>query len=248
MSNESLIFGIHAVRTALQNSGDVRCLMVVQGRDDRRVRELLDMAAVLGVAVEEVSRAEIERLAGRERHQGVLAYIRSVPTLDFNELLDLLDNLEQPPLLLVLDGVQDPHNLGACLRSADAAGVHAVLVPKDRAVGLTPVAVKAACGAASTIPLVVVTNLARALEQLQARGIWVTGFAGETDALLYDADFSGPCALVLGNEGDGLRRLTRESCDYLVKIPMLGRVESLNVSVAAGIALFEAVRQRRDKK
>jgi 23S rRNA (guanosine2251-2'-O)-methyltransferase len=179
-------------------------------------------------------------------HQGVVATTQAPAALDEKALKTLIEDLQEPPLLLILNGVQDPHNLGACLRSADAAGVHAVIAPKDRSVGLTPTACKVASGAAETVPLVQVTNLARTLRWLQDEaGIWVVGTAGETDTLLYDADLQGPLALVMGAEGKGMRRLTREACDALVCLPMAGSVESLNVSVAAGICLFEAVRQRR---
>jgi 23S rRNA (guanosine2251-2'-O)-methyltransferase len=159
-------------------------------------------------------------------------------------LKHLLVKLTVPPLLLILDGVQDPQNLGACFRSADAAGVHAIIAPKDKAVGLTPVVSKVACGAMETVPFVQVTNLARTLEMLKELGVWIYGAAGEAEKTIYQTDLKGPAAFVLGSEGDGMRRLTRETCDVLVKIPMFGTVESLNVSVAAGVVLFEAVRQR----
>jgi 23S rRNA (guanosine2251-2'-O)-methyltransferase len=196
--------------------------------------------------LEEAGRDRLDRLAGGTGHQGIAAQVNAPAALGEKALDELLTALEEPPLLLVLDGVQDPHNLGACLRSADAAGAHAVIAPRDRAAGLTPVACKVASGAAESVPFIQVTNLARTLRHL--RDGWqvrVVGTAGEAETLLYDADLTGPLALVMGSEEKGLRRLTREQCDLLVRLPMAGAVESLNVSVAAGVALFEAVRQRR---
>ena len=178
------------------------------------------------------------------RHQGVVARCRAVTVWQEDDLDQLLDGLSVPPLLLVLDGVQDPHNLGACLRSADAAGVHAVIAPRDRAVGLTPVVRKVASGAAETVPFIQVTNLARTLRTLKDKGLWTVGADAEGDGDVFSADLRGPTVLVMGAEGQGMRRLTREHCDLLVRIPMQGTVESLNVSVATGICLFEAVRQR----
>ena len=182
-------------------------------------------------------------MAGNARHQGVAARVDAARRVQHLE--DVLDTLEEPPLLLVLDGVQDPHNLGACLRSADAFGVHAVIAPKDRAVGITATVEKVACGAAETVPYITVTNLARTLREMKERDIWVAGAAGEAEQDLNNFKHKGALAWVLGAEGEGLRRLTRETCDELVRIPMLGSVESLNVSVSAGICLFEARRQRK---
>jgi 23S rRNA (guanosine2251-2'-O)-methyltransferase len=187
---------------------------------------------------------ELDQLSGQERHQGAIARLKPAGIQGEGFLDELLDKVGPQPFVLVLDGVQDPHNLGACLRSADAAGVHAVVVPRDRAAGLSPTVRKVASGAAETIPLVQVVNLARTLRHLKDRGLWLVGAAGEADKDLYTADFKGPLALVMGSEGEGLRRLTREACDFLVRIPMRGTVESLNVSVATGVLLFEAVRQR----
>lgn len=241
------IFGLHAVQAVLKTSADkVRALKVLKGREDQRLQKLLSMAERNGIAVMRASRSELDALAeGEGRHQGVAALCESAEVQDENFLANLVEKLSVPPFLLVLDGVTDPHNLGACLRSADAAGVQAVIVPKDNSVGLTPTAQKVASGAAETVPLVVVTNLARTLKQLQAQGLWVVGTAGEAEQLVYEADLKGPLVLVMGAEEKGLRRLTREHCDLLVKLPMAGAVSSLNVSVAAGICLFEAVRQRR---
>jgi 23S rRNA (guanosine2251-2'-O)-methyltransferase len=184
-------------------------------------------------------------MAHEANHQGVIAFCQSTESYSEDDLQALLEGLDVPPFLLILDGVQDPHNLGACFRSADAAGVHAIIAPKDKSVGLTAVVSKVASGAAEAVPFVQVTNLARTLEILKEMGIWVYGAAGEAEQTLYQADLRGPIAIVLGSEGEGLRRLTRERCDVLLKIPMHGSVSSLNVSVATGIFLFEALRQRR---
>jgi 23S rRNA (guanosine2251-2'-O)-methyltransferase len=214
-------------------------------RKDRRIKELVELARSEDVPVHFISREELDALQPGVNHQGAVAATRAPAAMDEKALKALLEGLEEPPLLLILDGVQDPHNLGACLRSADAAGVHAVVAPKDRSAGLTPTACKVASGAAETIPFVQVTNLSRTLRWLQEAGVWIVGTAGETDTLIYEMDLQGPLALVMGAEGKGMRRLTREACDALVRLPMAGTVESLNVSVAAGICLFEAVRQRR---
>ncbi len=241
-----LVFGYHAVRGALgRDPEQVVAVWLDRQRRDKRSRELVGLAAGAGVTVSWVTRAEMDALAGDAVHQGMLARVQVRAALQEPDLEDLLDRLQTPPLLLALDGVTDPHNLGACLRSADAAGVHAVIAPRDRAAGLSPVVRKVASGATETVPFVQVTNLARTLDALRRRGIWVLGAAGEGDAVHFDADMAGALALVLGAEGDGLRRLTRERCDQLIAIPMCGQVESLNVSVAAGVLLFEAVRQRR---
>jgi len=241
------VVGLNAVRSALKHGADqVSVLAVDAARHDRRLQELIDSAKTAGIRVEPMAREALDRLAGGASHQGAVATVLAPASRDEAGLHALLDELDRPPFLLVLDGVQDPHNLGACLRSADAAGVDAVIAPRDRAVGLTPVVCKVASGAAESVPFFQVTNLARTLEQLRDRWrVWVVGTAGESETLLYGADLRGPLALVLGGEGKGLRRLTREHCDLLVRLPMAGVVESLNVSVAAGVCLFEAVRQRR---
>jgi len=246
MSNTQIIFGLHSVRTALKHEGAVTELWVEARRQDRRIREVIQLAKEVGLQVSKVSRDELDALApAGANHQGVVASTKSPAALDEASLKALLNKLDVPPFLLVLDGVQDPHNLGACLRSADAAGVHAVIAPKDRSVGLGPTACKVACGAAESVPFVQVTNLARTLRWLQDdAGVWLIGTAGETEANLFQTDLTGPLALVMGGEEKGMRRLTREACDAVVKLPMAGQVESLNVSVAAGVALFEAVRQR----
>jgi 23S rRNA (guanosine2251-2'-O)-methyltransferase len=245
MSQEALVFGLHAVRTLLQRHPDrVAEVLLQKGRDDPRASELLSLAHAAGARVEWRTVAELDKLAGGERHQGACAQMRSTGSLGEGALDDLLDKLTSPPLILVLDGVQDPHNLGACLRSADAAGVTAVVVPRDRAAGLSPTVRKVASGAAETVPLIQVTNLARTLRWLKERELWIVGADGEATQSLYQADLKGPLVIVMGGEGQGLRRLTREACDVLVRIPMFGVIESLNVSVATGVLLFEAVRQR----
>lgn len=249
MSEESIVFGLHAVRTLLQQRPERAALLLLQkGRDDARVAELLELAQAAGVRTEWRDARELDRVAGGDRHQGVCVQMRAVGVLGEGALDEILDRAVAAPLLLVLDGVQDPHNLGACLRTADAAGASAVIVPRDRAVGLTPTVRKVASGAAETMPLIQVVNLARTLRWLKERSIWVIGTDDQAPGSVFETALDMPVALVLGAEGTGLRRLTRENCDALVKIPMAGVVESLNVSVATGVVLFEAVRQRRGKE
>ena len=238
------LFGIHAVNAVLQTEpGRIIEICIQKGRRDERITRIIQRAEQHGVPVQWLLRSNLDQLVGGQ-HQGVAANCRSGQLRDENYLMQLLDSTQQPPLLLVLDGVTDPHNLGACLRSADAAGVLAVIAPKDNSVGITPVVSKVACGAAETIPFIMVTNLARTLRQLQQRGIWLVGAAGEAESRLYDVDLTGAMAIVMGAEGKGLRRLTRDNCDLLVNLPMAGTVTSLNVSVATGVCLYEAVRQR----
>lgn len=246
MSETSVIFGLHAVRTLLQQRPDRAALLILQkGREDARVNELVKLAEARSIKMEWRDGRELDRLAGDERHQGACLQIRSVGALGEGALDELLDSAAAPPLLLVLDGVQDPHNLGACLRTADAVGVTAVIVPKDRAAGLSATVRKVASGAAETVPLIQVTNLARTLRWLKEREVWIVGTDDQAPHSLYASKLSGPLAIVLGAEGTGLRRLTRENCDALVSIPMRGVVESLNVSVATGVLLYEALRQRQ---
>jgi len=247
VSDSTLIFGLHAVEAALKRDpGNIEQLYCDIKRKDKRLKDLARLAQNQGVRPEWVTRAELDvMLTDGSRHQGVAARVRGVAERNESFLEQLLVELEHPPLLLVLDGVTDPHNLGACLRSADAAGVDAVITTRDRACGLTPVVRKVASGAAEAVPFVQVTNLARTLKTLQDAGVWVVGTALEEGAVsLYESRLEGPLALVLGAEGKGMRRLTREHCDQLVYIPMHGSVQSLNVSVATGICLFEARRQR----
>ncbi len=242
-SETRLIHGFHAVTAKLrQASDDVRELFIAEGRQDGRMRDLLKLAADKNVRVVLSDNARLDGLTGGHAHQGVVARVSAQMrhvTLD-----DVLDGLSEPALLLVLDGITDPHNLGACLRVADAAGAHAVVAPKDKAVGLNATAIKVASGAADTVPYVVVTNLARSLREMQELGIWVIGATGDATQDIYSVDQKVACAWVLGAEGPGMRRLTTETCDVLARIPMHGSVESLNVSVSAGICLFEARRQR----
>lgn len=242
---EQWVIGIHAVRELLQQDGNVKQLCIQAGRSDSRVEELIELATSAGIPVENMPRRALDQLVNG-RHQGVAAQaVFSESTLHERDLRRLLEGLDHDPFLLVLDEVTDPHNLGACLRSADAAGVDAVIIPKDRSAPLNMTVRKVASGAAETIPLVAVTNLNRTLKELKEFGIWLCGTAGEAEKSLYQQDLTGPLALIMGSEGKGLRRLTQEACDFLVAIPMAGKVASLNVSVAAGVCLFEAVRQRR---
>lgn len=244
MSAPDRVWGLHAVREALARAPErVLEMWVLAGRADERMAEIVALARAQGISCQEVRRDTLDDMARGGAHQGVVARLAPAAPLDENDLEALLDGLDEPPLLLVLDGVQDPHNLGACLRTADAAGVHAVVIPRDRAAGLTPAARKSAAGAAETVPLVRVVNLARCLRSLKDRGIWLVGAeAGAPTA--FEADLAGPVALVLGGEGGGLRRLTRETCDLLVSLPMRGAVASLNVSVAAGALLYLALSKR----
>jgi 23S rRNA (guanosine2251-2'-O)-methyltransferase len=244
MAQSVLIHGFHAITSRLrQNAASVLEIYLDQERHDQRSRDLLHLAESLAVKIVPVARLRLDGMAPDGRHQGVIAKVSAGVALP-HTLDGVLEGLSEPALLLVLDGVQDPHNLGACLRVADAMGAHAVIAPKDRAAGLNPTVRKVASGAAETVPFITVTNLARTLRELQELGIWVVGTAGEAEKDLFVMKLDGPMALVLGAEGEGLRRLTRENCDQLARIPMFGTVESLNVSVAAGICLFEARRQR----
>ncbi|HET8704974.1 MAG TPA: 23S rRNA (guanosine(2251)-2'-O)-methyltransferase RlmB [Pseudomonadales bacterium] len=246
MSKADVIFGLHTVLAVLERAPErVLELYVTETRGDERLKAIIALAKQHDVAIRMSKKDQLDELTQRAAHQGVVAKARPAAVWDENELSRFLDSLEGPAFLLVLDGVTDPHNLGACMRTADAAGVHAVIVPKDRAAGITPVARKVASGAAEVLPFVQVTNLARTLRDLQERGIWIYGTAlDETAKTLYDTDLRGSVAIVMGAEGTGIRRLTREHCDGLIYIPMYGSVGSMNVSVATGICLFEAVRQR----
>ncbi len=248
------IYGIHAVDSLLRrNPKAVQRLWLQAGREDKRIGALLELAQNQGVPVARQPRRELDLMVPG-RHQGVVAEAIGAAQESAaggsnlwqeKQLLHMVEESEDPVLLLVLDGVTDPHNLGACLRSADAAGVHAVIVPRDKSADLNATVRKVACGAADVVPFVRVTNLARTLEGLKQRGVWLYGTAGEADKSIYDRDLRDSMALVMGAEGAGLRRLTREHCDFLVKLPMAGSVSSLNVSVATGVCLFEVVRQRR---
>lgn len=244
MAQHEFLFGLHSVSAVLEREPErVLEVMIAKGRNDDRVNNVVNMARKNGISLQFVHRKTLDEKAKDGQHQGVLARAKPARVLNENDLSEIISN-KQNVLLLVLDGVTDPHNLGACLRNADATGASAVIVPKDKAAGITPVVRKVAVGAAETVPLIQVTNLARTLKQLQDDGVWVVGTAGEAEQLIYDCKFSGSIALVMGAEGKGMRRLTRETCDELVKLPMAGAVLSLNVSVASGICLFEIVRQR----
>jgi 23S rRNA (guanosine2251-2'-O)-methyltransferase len=244
MSAPKVLFGFHAVGVRLRTAPQsIIELYVDATRRDARMRQFLQKTQEAGVKTIESDGLRLSRLAGSAGHQGVVARVQPVTLA--TSLDDLLDAVEGPPLLLVLDGVTDPHNLGACLRVADGAGAHAVIAPKDHAVGVNATVAKVASGAAETVPYFMVTNLARTLGELKERNIWCLGLSDEATQTLYQSDLKAPTALVLGAEGTGLRQLTRKTCDALVSIPMLGAVESLNVSVASGICLYEAVRQRQ---
>ncbi len=240
-----LVAGINPVIAALNaKAGDIERILVVEDTHNQRVRDIELMAKDAGIDVVRTHRDHLEQLTGLESHQDVVAELGGQASLDEDGLESMLDALDEAPLLLVLDGVTDPHNLGACLRTAEAAGVHAVIVPRDRAAGLTPAARKASAGASEILPLVQVTNLARTLRALKERGIWLYGTSDRAESDIYAQDLKGPLALVMGSEGEGLRRLTMETCDFLVSIPLHGAMESLNVSVATGVCLFEIRRQR----
>ncbi len=242
MPDTRVLYGFHAVTARLRQRPDsVHCVYLAVSRHDERARDLVDRAEAAGVRVQHVDEGRIEQLAGSGRHQGVVALVdAAMPRVDVD---DVLENLAEPALLLVLDGVTDPHNLGACLRNADAFGAQAVIIPKDRSVGVNATVAKAASGAADTVPVIAVTNLARTLRDLKAKGVWVLG-ADAGGESLFEADVTGPVAWVLGAEGSGLRRLTREHCDRIIGIPLLGSVSSLNVAVATGICLFATRRAR----
>jgi len=239
------VYGLHAVEAVLEQPSAAVVAAYLDGqRRDARLARIAQALARVGVAVERVARPQLDRLAGGGNHQGVVLELDLPGEQDEEALFDRLAENPTPSLLLVLDQVQDPHNLGACLRTADAVGSCGVVVPKDQAVGLTATVAKVASGAAETVPVYRVTNLARCLNRLKGAGLWIVGASGTAAQSLHEADLTGPLALVLGAEGRGLRRLTEQKCDFLVRIPMVGSVGSLNVSVAAGVLLYEVVRQR----
>jgi 23S rRNA (guanosine2251-2'-O)-methyltransferase len=246
MSNTTpLIYGFHAVFSCLTKQPErITAILVDQHRRDQRMQQLLVLAEQKKVEIKRQSRADLDKILDQGAHQGVIAFVK--PQAHHEHLESFLDELTTP-FLLVLDGVQDPHNLGACLRTANAAGVNAVIAPKDRAVGITPVVEKVASGATFDTPFFQVTNLARTLTQLKDRGIWLYGTSDHAETLYSEADYRGAVAIVMGSEAKGMRRLTEEHCDYLIRIPMLGTVSSLNVSVATGVCLFEVVRQQYEK-
>ncbi|MFY9179494.1 MAG: 23S rRNA (guanosine(2251)-2'-O)-methyltransferase RlmB [Venatoribacter sp.] len=239
------IYGIHAVTALLERSPEqIMELWVLKGRVDARMQKILTLAQHIGLDVREADKGLLNQKTEEANHQGVIAWRKPKQNLSEKHLPEILDNLQGTPLILILDGVTDPHNLGACIRTADAAGAQLVLAPKDKSAPLNATAAKVACGAAEVVPYIQVTNLARTMAELKERGIWIVGTAGEADKSLYEYDLTGPTAIVMGAEGPGMRRLTREHCDFLASLPMAGEVSSVNVSVATGICLFEAVRQR----
>ncbi|MDH5393459.1 MAG: 23S rRNA (guanosine(2251)-2'-O)-methyltransferase RlmB [Gammaproteobacteria bacterium] len=242
-AKEELIYGVHAVESALHNdAGNVLSAWLEYSRQDKRLQKIVDLLKENDISFEYVDKKSLDKTSKSTRHQGVVIRYKSAALYSEKELPQFLakNNL----FILILDGITDPHNFGACLRTADAVGVDCVIIPKDKAVGITPVVRKVASGAVDTVPVVQVTNLARSIKQCQAAGVWVYGAAGETEQTLYQTDLKGSTAIVMGAEEKGLRRLTRETCDVLIKIPMQGQVESLNVSVATAVILYEAVRQR----
>ena len=244
--DEQLLIGIHAVSSALKAaSGDVEWLRIAVDSKNKRLHELESRAHGSGVKVMKVKLPELDRLSGQQRHQGVIAGFKGSNVAPEGHLGTILDAIDGEPLILVLDGVQDPHNLGACLRTAEASGVDLVVICKDQSAGITPVVRRSASGAAEVLNIIQATNLARVLRELKKRGVWLAGTSDEAADTLYGKDLTGPLALVMGSEGTGLRHLTRELCDYLVSIPMAGQVESLNVSVATGVCLYEINRQRQ---
>ena len=244
MSGE-LLFGIHSIDAALSNDPkNILELYFESDSQNARIKELSEKARELGLKPHARPREALDRMTGGARHQGAVARNRAPPPRNEKELYELVEQAGKDALILVLDGVTDPHNLGACLRSAEAAGVTAVVVPKDKAAGITPTVRRASSGAADRVAFFAVTNLARTLKALKESGVWLVGLAGESAQDFYKLDLKGPLGIVMGSEGEGMRRLTGEACDFLAKIPMRGGVESLNVSVATGVALFEALRQR----
>ncbi|BFM07726.1 23S rRNA (guanosine(2251)-2'-O)-methyltransferase RlmB [Halioxenophilus aromaticivorans] len=244
MAKQETIFGLHSVLALLKSAPQrVVELRVLKDRQDKRLQQVLKLAQAEQIRIQMQSRASLDKLV-EGNHQGVVAIATPGQSFTEDALYAMVESSTAPALILVLDGVTDPHNLGACIRSAEAAGALAVVAPKDNSASLNSTARKIASGAADVVPYITVTNLSRTLKQLQELGVWVYGAAGEAEQALYECDLKGPVALVMGAEGSGLRRLTRENCDYLAKLPMAGSVSSLNVSVAAGVFLFEAVRQR----
>lgn len=243
---EHFVYGLHAVTALLHNLyRPVRQLYINQDREDPRLKSILDLASERKISVETLSSQKMNQRFPEFTHQGVVASAGALPDYAEQDLPHLLDRLQSPALVLILDGVTDPHNLGACLRSADAAGVNFVIIPKDKSASISPIVSKVACGAAESIPLVRVTNLVRAMDTIKQQGVWIYGAAGEASQTVYQLDLRASVALAMGSEGSGLRRLTREHCDGLFSLPMSGSVESLNVSVAAGVSLYEVLRQRQ---
>lgn len=247
--DDDLVYGIRAIESVLETKANyIRSIWIETGHHKPVMQSLIDHIKALNITIQFVDRVQLDRHVSDGKHQSILAWIQPVPVCTELDLDRILEELTVPALLLILDGITDPHNLGACLRSAEAAGVHAVIAPKHNAAPLNATVHKVACGAVDKVPFITVTNLARTLEKLKQRGIWLMGTADEVAPPLYDIDLSGDIGLVMGSEGQGLRRLTRVHCDHLMCIPMQGKLSSLNVSVATGICLFEAVRQRHQLK
>lgn len=245
MTKSTFVYGIHAVDALLKlNPSKVQQLFLQVDSKNSRIIQIKQLAQQQNLNWREVDVATLQSLAPDMAHQGVMAECEELHPYDEHDLADYIEKIDTVPFLLILDQVQDPHNLGACLRTADAVGVDAVIVPKDQSAAITPTVRKVACGAAETVPFFQVTNLARTIRMLKEAGVWTYGLAGEAEQELYQTDLKGPVALILGGEGKGLRRLTRELCDFLLRIPMFGSVESLNVSVATAVCLYEAKRQR----
>jgi len=251
MADLDWVYGIHAVENALGQDGKVKEVRLQEGRDDKKMQRIIKLCQVQKIRVSQVPRRDLDQLFSKSKervvHQGVVALAEVTKTGDEKDLERLVKSLDAVPLIVILDGVTDPHNLGACLRSADAAGAHAVVIPKDKSATINATVSKVACGAAESMPVFSVTNLARTMKKLQDLGVWIFGTAGEATQTVYEQDLTIPTAIVMGAEGDGMRRLTREQCDYLIKLPMAGVVTSLNVSVATGVCLYEVVRQRAAK-
>jgi len=244
MAQHEFIYGIHALESVIEREPERLIeVFVLKGKDEKSVHNIVTQARRFGASIQFCQRKTLDDMVDSVQHQGIVAKVKPGKVYNENDLAKIVEAHNQP-FLLILDGVTDPHNLGACLRTADGAGVHAVIVPKDNSASLTPVVRKVACGAAEVIPLIQVTNLARTLRDLQALGVWIVGTAGEAEKNIYECKLNGPMALVMGAEDKGMRRLTREHCDELIKLPMAGSVSSLNVSVATGVCLYEIVRQR----
>ncbi len=245
MSKADYVIGLHAVEALLSSGPDrVTTVLLQKSRDDERLKYIVELATAQSINIEYLTRHKLDEIVNNSHHQGVVAVTKSANAFDESLLPDLLSNIKQPALILVLDGVQDPHNLGACMRSADAFGVNMIIAPKDKAVGITPVVRKVACGAAESVPFIRVTNIARTLRLLQDKGVWLIGTDDQAETTLQEVDMSGDIALIMGSEGSGMRQLTKKHCDFLVNIPMQGMVSSLNVSVATGVSLYEVQRQR----
>ncbi|HFD13145.1 MAG TPA: 23S rRNA (guanosine(2251)-2'-O)-methyltransferase RlmB [Crenotrichaceae bacterium] len=248
MTNHLIASGFHAVQTVLDwDPQRINNVWVDKNRSDTRIRSVLQQLSDNNISVEYADKHTLDRLSENSNHQGIVVKLSVAAMLTENELLSLLENINKPPLLLILDQIQDPHNFGACLRTADAAGVDAVIIAKDNSVGFTPTVLKTSSGALDYVPVCRVTNLCRTIKTIQKKGVWVVGASDDGDQSIHDADLQGAVAIVMGSEHSGMRRLVRKACDFIVNIPMLGRVESLNVSVATGVVLYEVLRQRQNK-